>query len=266
MGSVAVDVTALAELCKCGGLCGLFVGRSEQSSGLGAAERCRRPAEPVATRRWRRAFRRLPSHLIELRQDDHVKLPALVLAVVLLLSGCGAAFGDTLGRRPVQVPPYERDAFGDGWTDADQDCQDTRQEILIRDLVDVALTADGCDVATGTLNDLYTGTAIAFQRGQTTSDDVQIDHMIPLSYAWQAGAWQWTDQQREEFANDGVELRAVDGPTNNSKGDRAPSRWLPPNPAAHCAYAASWRDVASAHALVLDGQDAARIGEILSGC
>jgi DNA-binding transcriptional LysR family regulator len=40
---------------------------------------------------------------------------------------------------------------------------------------------------------------------------------------------------------------------------------LPPNPAANCAYAASWRDVASAYALVLDGPDA-RIEEILGGC
>ncbi|GAA5119034.1 HNH endonuclease family protein [Pseudonocardia adelaidensis] len=195
-----------------------------------------------------------------------MRLPVLVLAVVLLLSGCGAALGDTVAAWPAQVPPYDRDAFGDGWADADRDCQDTRQEILIRDLVDVALTADGCDVATGTLNDLYTGTTIAFQRGQGTSDDVQIDHVIPLSYAWQAGAWQWSDADREAFANDGAELRAVDGPTNNSKGDRGPSRWLPPNPAAHCTYAASWHDVASAYALVLDGPDAARIEDILSGC
>lgn len=59
---------------------------------------------------------------------------------------------------------------------------------------------------------------------------------------------------------------AVDGPTNNSKGDRGPSRWLPPNPDAHCIYAASWRDLASRYALVLDEADAARIHEILSGC
>ncbi len=40
--------------------------------------------------------------------------------------------------------------------------------------------------------------------------------MIPLSYAWQAGAWQWTDEQREAFANDPAELRAVDGPTEQT--------------------------------------------------
>lgn len=90
--------------------------------------------------------------------------------------------------------------------------------------------------------------------------------MIPLSYAWQAGAWQWTDSEREAFSNDWANLRAVDGPTNNSKGDRGPSRWLPPNPGAHCDYATAWREVASAYALVLDPADSRRVEEVLSGC
>jgi hypothetical protein len=41
------------------------------------------------------------------------------------------------------VPDYDRDRFGDGWSDVDQDCQDTRQEILIRDLVDEQLDRAG---------------------------------------------------------------------------------------------------------------------------
>jgi hypothetical protein len=199
-----------------------------------------------------------------------VRILALV-AALLLAAGCSTVLdlGGAAAARPAavdQVPDYDRDRFGDGWADVDRDCQDTRQEILQRDLVDVALTADGCDVATGTPNDPYTGTTIPFRRGQGTSDDVQVDHVIPLSYAWHAGAWQWTDEQREAFANDPAELRAVDGPTNNAKGDRGPSRWLPPNPGTHCAYATGWRDIASAYALVLDPADVARVDEILAGC
>jgi hypothetical protein len=41
---------------------------------------------------------------------------------------------------------------------------------------------------------------------------------------------------------------------------------MPPNAGAHCAYAAGWRDIASAYALVLDPADVARVDEILSGC
>jgi hypothetical protein len=63
-----------------------------------------------------------------------------------------------------------------------------------------------------------------------TSDDVQIDHIVPLAYTWRVGAAAWTDQQREAFSNDPAELRAVDGPTNASKRDRGPSRWLPLEP------------------------------------
>jgi hypothetical protein len=40
-----------------------------------------------------------------------------------------------------------------------------------------------CIVLTGTLHDPYTGTTIAFQRGQDTSDDVQIDHVLSVPVA-----------------------------------------------------------------------------------
>jgi hypothetical protein len=116
-----------------------------------------------------------------------VKILALV-AALLLATGCSTVLdlGDAAAAQPAvldQVPDYDRDRFGDGWADVDSDCQDTRQEILQRDLVDVTLTGDGCDVATGTLNDPYTGTTIAFRRGQTTSDDVQIDHVLSVPAA-----------------------------------------------------------------------------------
>jgi 5-methylcytosine-specific restriction endonuclease McrA len=191
-------------------------------------------------------------------------------ATVLLAAACTAPTAivatPVLAEPARGIPTYDRDAFGDGWSDDDRDCQDTRQEILQRDLVDVVLTADGCDVATGTLHDLYTGEVIPFRRGQGTSDDVQIDHLIPLSYAWDAGAYSWSDEQREAFANDPAELRAVDGPTNNRKGDRGPSRWLPPDAGAHCGYAAAWRDLAATYALSLDPADAATVEQLLAAC
>jgi hypothetical protein len=149
---------------------------------------------------------------------------ATVLACTMVLGGGQVAFG----AQP--VPPYDRDAFGDGWADLDGDCQDTRQEILIRDLVDEVLTADGCDVATGTLHDAYTGHTISFRRGQSTSDDVQIDHVIPLAYAWRSGAWQWTDAERKAFSNDPANLRAVGPPCCGPIGPRRQSRDSPTRP------------------------------------
>jgi Protein of unknown function (DUF1524) len=80
-------------------------------------------------------------------------------------------------------------------------------------------------VASGTLADPYANRTIAFLRGGGTSDAVQIDHVVALSDAWQTGAFQWTAAKRLQFANDPLELLAVDGPSNESKGDGDAATW-----------------------------------------
>lgn len=164
------------------------------------------------------------------------------------------------------VPKYEREEFGDGWSDRDGDCQGTRQEILIRDLVDERLDADGCKVLSGTLHDPYTGTTITFVRGRGTSNDVQIDHIVPLAYSWQSGAHSWSDERREVFSNDPRNLIAVDGPTNASKGADGPASWLPPNPAAHCDYAQAWTDVLRTYELTPRDADAVVLADLMKEC
>ena len=89
----------------------------------------------------------------------------------------------------------------------------------------------------------YTGKTIKFERGQTTSSKVQIDHVIPLSDAWQKGAQQWTKTKRKEFANDPLNLMAVDGPLNGQKSDSDAATWLPPRKAYRCEYIARQIDV-----------------------
>ena len=42
-------------------------------------------------------------------------------------------------------------------------------------------------VATGTLHDPYTNDVIAFVRGEKTGATVQIEHIVPLAYAWDLG-------------------------------------------------------------------------------
>ncbi len=135
---------------------------------------------------------------------------------------------------------YERDRFGSGWVDTDRNGCDTRNDVLARDLTDETFkpgTRD-CVVLTGTLADPYSGRTIAFRRGQDTSDDVQIDHVVALSDAWQKGAQQWDGAQREAFANDPLNLLAVDGPLNMQKGDGDAATWLPPATSFRCAYVA----------------------------
>ena len=80
---------------------------------------------------------------------------------------------------------------------------DTRNDILRRDLTDVTLKlgTNGCVAARGTLHDPYSRQVVDFARGARTSSQVQIDHVVALSDAWQKGAEQWDAQTRRNFAN-----------------------------------------------------------------
>ena len=77
-----------------------------------------------------------------------------------------------------------------------------------------------------------------FVRGPGTSSDIQIDHVVALGDAWQKGAQQLSSAERYALANDPLELLAVDGKTNQDKGDGDAASWLPPNKSYRCAYVA----------------------------
>lgn len=117
---------------------------------------------------------------------------------------------------------------------------DACSDILGRDLLDITVKpgTHGCVITTGTLHDPFTGKTIDFVRGQGTSAKVQIDHGVALSDAWQKDAQQLDAVERLEFANDPLNLLAVDGPTNASKGDGDAATWLPPNKVFRCDYVA----------------------------
>ncbi len=113
-----------------------------------------------------------------------------------------------------------------------------RELVLQRDLTNAVIAEDDCKVQSGTLVDPYTNKTITFQRGPTTSQDVQIDHVVAVSDAWQKGAQQLTADLRYQFYNDPLNLLAVDGPTNQKKGDGDAATWLPPNKDFRCRYVA----------------------------
>ena len=123
-----------------------------------------------------------------------------------------------------------------------------------------------CTVATGTLNDPYSGTTIYFLRGTATSDDVQIDHVVALSDAWQKGAQQLTYEQRVALANDPLELLAVDGDLNQQKGDGDAATWLPPNKSYRCDYVARQIAVKKKYSLWVTRSEYDAMADILSSC
>lgn len=163
---------------------------------------------------------------------------------------------------------YDREDFGSGWIDVDGNGCSTRNDILNRDLTETTHEPETneCVVLTGTLDDPYTGAVIDFTRGQDTSSLVQIDHLIPLSWAAQQGALDWDRETREQFANDPRNLLAVDGPANASKGDSGPSEWLPEAAASHCGYAARFVIVLDAYKLTTPAADHDALGHLLTVC
>lgn len=118
--------------------------------------------------------------------------------------------------------------FGEAWAlDFDQNGCDTRNDILTRDLTGTDIDPATCRVYTGILTDPYTGETIDFVRGQNTSAEVQIDHLLPLKAVYATGGAAWPAEKREALANDPVNLLAVKGSENSSKSDSLPSEWLP---------------------------------------
>ncbi|NIZ93122.1 GmrSD restriction endonuclease domain-containing protein [Kineococcus rubinsiae] len=163
---------------------------------------------------------------------------------------------------------YDRDAFGQAWADVDRNGCDTRNDVLRRDLtaVQVRPGTQGCVVLTGTLADPYSGTAIAFVRGAATSSAVQVDHVVALSDAWQTGAQGWDTATRTAFANDPLELLAVDGPLNQRKGDGDAATWLPPAKGFRCAYVARQIAVKARYGLWVKPAERDAMDRVLAGC
>ena len=168
---------------------------------------------------------------------------------------------------------YERSAFGPAWTDnvdvagGHNGC-DTRNDILRRDLTGITTRpgTNGCVILTGVLDDPFTTKRIEFQRGQTTSSAVQIDHVVALSDAWQKGAQSIGEPRRRAFANDPTNLLAVHGPANQQKSDSDAASWLPKNKAFRCRYVALQTHVKARYDLWMTRAEHETIDRILVGC
>lgn len=162
---------------------------------------------------------------------------------------------------------YGRESqFGQAWYDLDGNGCNTRNDVLARDLTVTQLAGNGCVVLAGAFVDPYTGTQIQFQHGEATSPLVQIDHVVALSDAWQKGAQQISAEQRLALANDPLNLLAVDGPTNSSKGDSDAASWLPPNHAFRCEYVSRQIAVKAKYGLWVTDAERNTMAQVLAAC
>lgn len=186
----------------------------------------------------------------------HLIVLSLITAIAALHAGLPWAFPITDGTprlssslidappthptRP-DVPGYSREEFGAGWSTTGM-CS-TREHIMVITFPESV----GCEAA-GTSIDLYTGETLGVS-------DVEIDHILPLSAAWDLGAHAWDPLTRQKFANDPLNLIAVEASVNREKSDKLPSQWLPPNRATRCLYVSRLAAVAAQYELALPGEE-----------
>ena len=184
----------------------------------------------------------------------------LSLGLVLPIQPVYAGDTDTLSFMEEKVGGYDRSLFKH-WIDADKNGCNTRQEVLIEEAIVKPKIGKKCVLSGGTWLSSYDNKII---KGSGSTLDV--DHMVPLAEAWRSGAWQWTNEERQLFANDLKDNRvliAVTASSNRSKSDRDLANWLPKaSKEVVCDYVFAWIAVKSRYYLSVDPKESAVIERI----
>ena len=170
----------------------------------------------------------------------------------------------TVSAIPATLPDYDRHDWKQ-WTDADRDCQDARNEVLIAESrTAVAYRTDRkCRVTTGEWLAPYSNTIV------TDPGRLDVDHMVPLGNAHDSGAWQWSANRRAQYANyleDPQHLIAVTASANRSKGARGPDQWKPEDRTYWCQYAVDWITIKSTWELTVTQQEHTALVQMLNTC
>lgn len=162
--------------------------------------------------------------------------------------------GSSIGEESeAAISDYQRSAFG-GWVDTNGNCLDTRGELLVsQSLMPAVFDETGCRVVGGLWKDLYTG--------ETLSDagSIDIDHVVPLRYAWGLGAGNWNAEKANAFYNDPANLVITSASVNRSKGSDPPPEWLPPARGFQCIYLRQFEAVLARYDLTQPNDETERM-------
>ena len=177
-----------------------------------------------------------------------------------LASGGRQAKSSGSGKSESKDPSsYKRSDFGRGWADFDKDCQNTRHEILAeKSTTKPRWDARGCSVIAGQWISFFSGKRFY------DAEALDIDHIVPLKWAWDHGASSWNDRKREQFANDPRNLEPVEASLNRSKGAKGPLKWLPPSN--QCSYVAKFKRLVVMYKLELSKKEQSWFDRKLASC
>ena len=151
------------------------------------------------------------------------------------------------------------------WSDPDRNGCDARNDTLKRDLTNITYkvgTRD-CKVVGGQLLDPFSGKSLTFS---STKSNIDIDHLVALSNAWQTGAAYFDKAKRTQIANDPLNLLAVDAKLNRQKGDGDAATWLPPAKSFRCEYVAAQIAVKVKYSLWLTAPEKSAMSKVLESC
>jgi hypothetical protein len=161
--------------------------------------------------------------------------------------------------RAEQGSGYASAKFG-GWTDADSDGCDTREEVLAAEAIGGA--RKGCRLTGWSWRSPYDGSV------RTKAKDVVVEGLVPRSEAWQSGASEWTSATRNAFTNDlasAPTLLAASRSSSKARAAREPSAWLP-GKAYRCTYVSRWVAVKWRWSLSVDKAEKAALTKALKAC
>ena len=151
---------------------------------------------------------------------------------------------------------YDRDKF-DHWSDDDGNCINTRHELLMKQSTStVDVGSNKCTAVRGRWLDPYTGKTFYNAR------DLDIDHLVPLKWAWDHGADKWDNEKRKQLANDEANLFAVQASVNREKGALGPLDWLPPDTAFHCQYVTRFKRIVIKYKLELSSNESIAMDDL----
>ncbi|MGW7244581.1 HNH endonuclease family protein [Streptomyces sp. NPDC054804] len=157
---------------------------------------------------------------------------------------------------------YSRDKFRH-WTDADKNGCNTRAEVLLEEAVTAPEVSAKCALTGGSWYSPYD------DRYLDSASKLDVDHLVPLAEAWDSGASAWTAKQREAYANDLDDPRAliaVSAASNRSKADKDPTGWLPPYAGYWCTYVTDWVADKTRYQLSIDPTEQTALTERLAAC
>jgi hypothetical protein len=162
--------------------------------------------------------------------------------------------------RPLSIRGYSHRRFQPRWAHHKGRC-DARETVMARDGRRVRRNA-ACHPVKGVWYSPYDGKRLKSEKY------VDVDHVVPLAYAWRSGASRWSQARRRAFANDLTrpELITVSHSANIAKGGQGPQSWRPPRRAHWCRYATSWIAVKHHYRLFVTRSEKAALLNMLRTC